>query len=890
MNRNYNILFGALVLLISGCFLQACQEDDLGGTFPSREELIEQGMYLTARSEDASMLFSDTEEPRLFKAGTPYRLLAFAKPYNRDGDPIARFNKVAWEGATSSGLHYINIDSDPAKWFGFSALEDETGGDDGLMSLDFYGFTYGVEENEHNDNYIPVTGWNGAATSIDDITRTEQVTDGRLNDLMRGELLDQNIATAGVESTDEDGYQNPAFHAQSVMPFHHCFSKLHFQVSQQENEDVLDANGNPTKTFKDLYVDKIEVTNTYQKGTVYLKDGKVQVDTKIDRDLTFKDSFTGEVTLNNSDAGEMIIFPTDGASLRNDMPGGYTVGLNITVRSTVKADIESMLINTGSVSPENVTDAITETHDGGTTWYSGTIKKSEIIDYSDLNNTDTPLYFKHNTAYMLIIVFQDDSVRIITVMPQIEEWLPGEGTSTDPWQNQEMGQPQMFDNIVWSDRNLGSDYHDPTGDHFEEAVGYFYQSGRNIPYYPFQYKLKDATGKQIKPDIRDKNKQDLPNRNSGYRKSDFRFYPIVDNRLLKMTGSNEWTMYRDGTQNPQMMIPESYPTDATFFDFLRGTDSGNSGLRDDQNMHWDAGQHNQPVSGAWVIPSSKDFLTIFPSTPHAGNITFRAGGYNSSPMSWEPAAMDDNIKVLRVTVPYYDTIECDKPWHSNPSAMYTKAWNTLKDNKDPGSTTQGYKIRPGYAGNPDYEPDGDPADGYASVYVISREGDDLVQPDILQKKDINGDNWSIKSWGTIYAIKRIYTSEAYRMRWRVMNASKSAVNPCFYVEICRYRCQPDSKLTVENYKDYDWEHPAAKLYFPICGLGDWTGEYINFGTECQYATSDRILDGKTSSVQIKVSGNDAYNAYIAVVTNVINRNFGLQIRPIMMRGGVNSYK
>ena len=548
-----------------------------------------------------------------------------------------------------------------------------------------------------------------------------------------------------------------------------------------------------------------------------------------------------------------------------------------------------MLVNTGSVDA-NGNVVIKETIDeAGTTWYTGTIVKKNIVDYyNTTSDSKAYLHFRQNTSYMLIITFQKDAVRIITVIPQVEEWLPGEGDADDPWQEQALGQPQMFDNIVWSDRNLGADHYDPTGQYYEQAVGYFYQSGRNIPYYPFKYENYngyDEAGNKKKPDLKDMGSQDISNSNTTYTSTVFRFYPVVDDRLLRMTSSKVWTMAN--TQKPQMVIPESAPTD-TYFDFLKGNDNGNTGLTDEQNVFWEKGQQNQPVSGAWLIPSSKDFLTIFPSTPHAGNITFRAGGNNSTPMNWNPAAMSEKVKVLRVTVPYYDTVECTQPWQDNPSEMYKKAWNTLKDNQDPGSTIyipgtndRAYATSPGYAGNPSYEPDGDPEDGFASVYVISREEGDLVEPDILKGKDIGGEkDWAIKSWGTIYAIKRIYTSQAYRMRWRVLSSSEPAKNPRFYVEICRYRCNADSKLTVDNYKSYDWEHYAAKLYFTISGLGDWTGHYINFGTECQYATSDPISEGKTSAVQIKVSGDEASNAFIAVVKNVVNRNFGMQIRPI----------
>lgn len=894
MKRKYDILSVALLLLVSVGSLQSCQKDDFGGDLIDRETLITRGQYLTAGGTDAFAI-DYNKNPQPFPVGTPYRLLAFSKANGSTEERAThpRFNKVAWEGELTNVLRYINIERDPDKWFGFTALDGETGDRDGLVSLDFYGFTYGEAE-DHRPDYLELDGISGETTPVvetltdlNELKHTETVTEnGDLRDLMRGELLNQNISTAGVTGTTANGTQIPEPYAQSVLPFKHCFTKLRFQISQQGDEDNKDAKGNPTPRFDNLYVDNIEITGSYGKGVVSMADGKVNVSDPTDRTLKFNTDFDGKVEVQNNDVGEILIFPSDGADLSNaDMTDGYDIGLRITMKSTVKKDIENMLINTGS------TGTVTEETDAtGVKWYKGAIEKDRIIDFYNSNSTPATLYFRQNTSYMMIITFQKDAVRIITVIPMVEQWLPGEGTVEDPWQDQAMGQPQMFDNIVWSDRNLGANHYDPSGSDYEQTVGYFYQAGRNIPYYPFKYQKNGVT---ITPDLKDLNKQDLVNGSSSYSLSQYRFYPVVDRRLLRMTGDSQWCMTKD--QNPQMDIPEAMPTD-TYFDFSKGSAQWNPGLDWNQDMHWEDGQINQPTSGSWKVPTSQEFLTVFPSTPHAGNITFRTGAQNSNPMGWVCGEMGESTKVLRVTVPYYYQ-GMEAPAKDNASTKYTEAWTTLKKKGDPGCTTEGYSYGPGVStytdengnvvtiNNPNYEPDGDPEDGFASVYVISREGDDKVVPEILQRPDSQDKEWSIKSWGTIYAIKRIYTPEAYRMRWRVINAPQTAVNPCFYVEICRYRCESNDELTVTNYKDYDWDHPAATIYFPICGLGDWTGEYINFGTECQYATSDKIENGRTSAVQIKVSGTDSSNSYIAVVKNVINRTFGMQIRPVTTNGG-----
>lgn len=942
MNRKrYNrICFGLLLLLAAGCFQSCQQEEDFEMTAPGT--LLSQGRYLAARNGGSATAVEDNDTT-LFAVNTPYRLLAFTKQYdpaNPDDNTLAaypRFNRVAWEGATANNLHYINLDS-AYKWFGFAALEPEwknavVKSPESLVSLDFYGFTFGkAAEGQPSTDYIELDGLAGETTpangSLATLKRTESVSaDGtELSDLLRGELLNRNIGNAGLTA---------ATAAQSILPFRHCFSQLIFCVGQQHKEETgADGKTASTPYFPDLQVEKVEVTNTYGSGSVYLQDGKVELlgDTTT-RPLQFHDRYikahNGAVTTEEVEMGRMIVFPSHGSALKNtDKADGYNVGLKIGIKSTNKTDIANFLKQTN---PAGTANTITEeTAADGKTYYKGTIVQERIIEYSpDQTASDQTLRFKQNTRYRLVIWFSKNDVRIITVIPQVEEWLPGEGTAEDPWQEQAMGQPQMFDNIVWSDRNLGADHYDPLGLNFEKTIGYFYQSGRNIPYYPFDSSLyyDEAAGtftSHPDPTPEDKQKSVLANVKS-YWSSRHRFYPMVDPEILNMknqmsgwgnsvaTGDDRtWMMERSwdaGALQPQMDIPETKPTN-TCFDFMRSRWDRGSGLTG-LNMKWDQGQDNQPVSGAWVIPTSSQFMSIFPSTPHAGNITFRAGGHNNTPMTWGNSAnnMNAQYKTLRVTVPYYyDKMEVTSLLRNNPTANYLKAWYTLKNNNDIGTThdrgttqstaytyytsstddegnTTYYYGDPGAAVNVNAEPDGDPEDGYASVYVISRSEESVKGlPESLQ----NDGRFYIKSWGTIYGIKRVYTAQAYRMRWRVLCAGVYGTekNPGLYVEVCRYRYNTDSGkvLTEENYlTDFDWDHPASTLYFPICGLGDWTGNYINFGTECQYATSDPIVndDTMTSALQMKITGHDAYNAYIAIVRGAyINRDFGKQIRPI----------
>lgn len=877
-NTHRYIIQGLIPLLLVGMLFQGCREEDFGEKIPDRETMIRQGKYLSARNGEASTGLEDPEDPEWFPVETPYRLLAFSKPDKGVADPDAgllaakpRFNKVAWEGDTA-GLRFINIAANPDLWFGFNPIGDEESGPEGRVSLDFYGFTYG-QKADHTTDYIEIDGLEGetlpAYGSLKTLKRTEAVTDGKLRDLLRGSLHNRSVETVSEALST----------SQSVIPFRHCFSQLQFMMVQQPAEDGVSPE------FPDVYIDRVDVTGTYMEGSVYLWNGKVVLHATDSKGNPNKGSRTLNLTnrsavpLQQTSIGEMLVFPSDGDAIAEGSDSsigeeGYIVGLDVTLKSSDKDMIDRFLANSGS------TETAVKGEDNY--WY-GVIKNPELFN----GYTNKTLYFRQNTSYTLVISLQDDAVRIITVIPQVEEWLPGEGTEADPWQEQPLGQPQMFDNIVWSDRNLGADDYEPKVD-YRLTVGYFYQAGRNIPYFPFntwEY-ASDSNPDAPVPTPADKRKGTIAGETT-WSNTVYRLYPIVDDaRLLIMqhkkdgsaiTGSNHgsklWVM-RDGG-NPQMFIPETKPTDA-YFDFRPG--DINQGLNDDQDMEWHLGQQNQPVAGSWVVPSSREFMSIFPTTPFAGNITFRKCSGGSDVMHWNgQGTMNSEYKTLRVTVPYYKK---DMAEPTGKTKKYLEAWHTLHDNGDLGTTQEG-----AYANTPNTygaEPDGDPEDGYASVYVISRaEGDVVTLPDVFNPNP-NKKRYTITQWGTIYGIKRIYTNQAYRIRWRVLVTKKVyGASPALYIEICRYRCDPDDTLDETDFKQrYDWDHPAARLFFPISGLGDHTGAYINFGTECQYATRDPIKDGKTSAVQIKITGDDDYNEYISVIKGVINRNFGMQIRPV----------
>lgn len=228
-----------------------------------------------------------------------------------------------------------------------------------------------------------------------------------------------------------------------------------------------------------------------------------------------------------------------------------------------------------------------------------------------------------------------------------------------------------------------------------------------------------------------------------------------------------------------------------------------------------------------------------------------------------PLPINSDITKLRICVPFYKD-----GWNTTRSEYYSSKWEKLND---PGQ----YPLYPSYYYNSqhtpysyiDREPDGDPSPGYCSVYIISREGNDKGSITSLSS------NYTTKEWGTIYGIKKVGTTEAYRMRWKVRNADEKNEEPRLYVEVCMYSCTKDDNLTVDNFRNYDWEHPVSQMFFPLCGevegrnggSGPAAG-FSSYGSAVLYATDS------DAALHIKITGSNPQNQYMSVVSNEIQTN------------------
>lgn len=791
----------------------------------SGNELVMAGQRVSAAKVEGS---GSSVARSNFDVGTLFRMVIVSKgfEYTSTGyqitkDSVFRYNGLAEEVKLPSHTYqYLELadKTNPNDvWFGFAPVTDE---EQGRCSLSFYAFTHGEAAEDGGTDVL--------AFDEGTYTRTERVDEkGELADLMRGILCEQNDATAQIPCE---------------IPFRHVFSMLDFKVSQLESETVSGEG-----MYK-LGIEHIEVTGTYRQGKVNLFEGKTILDEKDKyedgRLLNMKKVYGRDeyIGVETQDLGSMIVFPSDKQSIEG-VENSYSIGLKIVLKGS-REELAKFVPS----------DRISLSADGS--YYTGEYVVDELYSSMLDENTETsPLYLKAGSKYTLQIVLMEGEVRIITIVPSQVEWIPGENSGGEDYADIVVGQPLFFDNTIWMDRNLGANEADPAVD-FNRTIGYYYQTNRNIPYWP--YKLTSFPSiSTTHPKLADRYRDPLTEY-SPWGNPKFKVYPVIDDAIMERDPLND--RWRADNANNQLFYTLHDANDNSgSYIFYSGTSDVPEAWT--QNNSWTKVE-NQPVPPGWELPTKEQFQGIFPSTTFAGNITFLrlyCDPYND----WrEQGKIADSYDVLRICVPFYtDGI------NTSHGAYYAK-WQAIND---PGA----YPDKNAYVSDHapyNYlarEPDGDPSPGYCSVYIISRKEHD---------KGSISYNYPTKEWGTIYGIKKVGTPEAYRMRWQVMNAQTGADDfPVLYVKISMYSCAETDNLTIDNFESYDWDYPSSEIYFPLSGavegrsdkLGDtWIGAgYASCGSSVVYAcASDH------AALHIKITGDNTTNQYMSVVSNEFQTN------------------
>lgn len=851
-NNFYVMMLYAVLAVVS---MMACSDDCLSGDDFSEGYPPEEGLVAAVKLESNGKVLSRST----FQDGTAYRLVMFTRTFDsvdnlpETSDSVCRYNGLATDTLGTGTFQYLKVEDpshDNNDWFGFKSLVD---GETGRRSLSFYGFTYGeTVENPDPDTYLTFD-----KTDNNEYKRTEVVNEetGELKDLMWGILVDQNDATAEFPCE---------------IPFRHAFSRLEFKVSQLESETE------PGKGMYALGIESIAVTGTYKSGTVDLFTGKTTLNGgQSERPLSnmATNYNVGEyISVDTPDSlGAMIVFPSAAESLSGVV--GYTIGLKITLKGT-EEEVKKLVGNatesrnywTGDYIVKQVYSSVYGSNDftSDTSTGDGSSGDNNVIEAS-------PLYLQAGSKYTLHIVLMEDEVRVVTVVPSKVEWLPGEKDDKDEngnyFSTEVVGQPIFFDNTMWMDRNLGANEADPGEGKYDQTIGYYYQNNRNIPYWPYKISsFQDLNTKRPTPE--DRYLDDFSTF-SKWGNPQYKVYPIIDETVMDNDPhKGKWRIGSDniGVKSYFTTLQKTIDKNGSYIFF-----SGNANIPWSNNS-WEE-RDNQPAPPGYALPTQEQFQSIFPTTVFAGNITFLKMYDTGTDWNGE-TSMDGSQKQIRICVPFYKDTDNN---NADNNTVYYRKWESLQDpGASPGEQSYYYNKRENQGPHyyRDKEPNGDPSAGYCSVYIISRMYEDEIGK-------ISNEEYRTKEWGTIYGIKKIGTTEAYRMRWKVKNADKTGTDPRLYVEVCMYSCTKDDNLTLENYRNYDWTHPVSQMFFPLCGQVEgrttkrvdnnvefWIGAgFSSYGSAVLYATATG-----DAALHIKITGDNPQNQYMSVVSDEVQTN------------------
>lgn len=704
-------------------------------------------LFFSCVKEDMEGYADNPDEIKI--VGTKGENISRSVPPNENFTVGISYRLWAYDNTTDEYI-FDNTDTDT----GNGIVANESSGhyiemDDANRSRLVDNFTiYGLADNKTkttgSDTFTPKSGTTGYSFSIGDngeeIPSVTGSVNRQLTDYYRGEFK----YVRDSMSIDSKGL--------IVMNFKHIMSQLKISILQQPDE----KNG---EIYEDLKVTKIELAGDYSS-----------MDYDVKTDTFSKISDTGTRTLWEGNTGNEItttvkyfvtstVFPT------------LSAGREYNLYLTLDGD------DAQKFNPEN-----------------GKVK----IKLTESGLGVTNLNFEQNYSYHIQVFFMSGNVHVIAIRPEVYPWLDGEtdnGVQGDMYEEVALGNTLLFDNLVWSDRNLGATEFDPMVS-FDNCTGFYYQFQRNIPYFPNTLDESELV------------------------------YSVTSNA----TANAQVPINNNNKKNYIQLIEDiSTVSNSNYAGFYSGTNIIGTQI-------WANSISNQPVPPGWRIPSADEFLSIMPSCPAAGNITFLSnvsdkGGNKPDTLS---------VNVVSLKVPYDDSYDYE------PKNFYSQ--NNVGEK-------------------------GDPSNGDFSVYVISKSDVELDNVSKPLEKITKQSGYDDPYWGTIYAIKKIGTDEAYRIRWHIIRPIDGVDN--YVLVISKYTASKDDKLLFRDsdkknkyhYHNYNWDYPSAVMYIPIVGMvgaGSWQpGKIGNFGTETILLTTDRIgVSQDFKTLRIKIAGDNATNQYI----------------------------
>ena len=376
-------------------------------------------------------------------------------------------------------------------------------------------------------------------TPLDNPMIKEEVIDNTLCDLMFSNNL--------IGQTINNGYR-------LEMDFKHAMSRVEFMIVKQ------DESKDDEKKLENVKLKRIELTGMRTSGTLDIVNGQWK----------YEGNKTSRTYYNNAE------------------------GLPIGTTSTQVSDQEFLIFpNEDEVPIEDITVKVT---------LSGIDGKDEVVEEYILKESNEenlpeedwsklpPFQFRKNHRYILLITVLKDEVRTIAIAPQVYDWID------ENREDNYLGQPVTFANLMWMDRNLGATSAD-CENNWENCRGYYYQYARNIPY------------------ILDKKKYDAaPNK--------IPVYPFL--YTYNQNGEKVYGGVAAGDNIDN--IPVRYPNiainpgDKGLYLFIWDPASNGIWLYNENNNgehsfideYWTSDNNNHPCPKGWRLPTRADFASFLP--------------------------------------------------------------------------------------------------------------------------------------------------------------------------------------------------------------------------------------------------------------------------------------
>ena len=347
-----------------------------------------------------------------------------------------------------------------------------------------------------------------------------------------------------IDQTVSNGYR-------LEMNFKHAMSKLKFRIVKQDETEDAEAE----KKLENATLTKIQVKGTHGTGSLDIVNGKwTYVEEEVDLSVrTYYDNTTGMKveTASQEVPGEMLVFP-------NEANEQVTISVTLT--------------GIGDSEGEKTVDY-------------------RLMEIDEEGEEDGNFQFEMNHEYTLLITVLKDEVRTIAIAPQVYDWI--DENRDDNY----LGQPVTFANLMWMDRNLGAKSADCEND-WEACRGYYYQYARNIPYILDKEKYDAAPNKiPVYPFL------------YTYNQYGEKVYSVDDVQKTVLTSQ---------TIRGRKKIAVN-PGEDGEYRFISDVNNGGYWMLDENgqeesfiNEFWTSSVENHPCPKGWRLPTKEDFASFMP--------------------------------------------------------------------------------------------------------------------------------------------------------------------------------------------------------------------------------------------------------------------------------------